>query len=417
MAAPPRNRWHGPRVDKIRGARHITFPVAFAMIILVALHTFPKFYSEISNAPSQELVRDLNEAPLPAETFTEAQLQKEISKAYELGRQAGGRRKPGECVGPRGSVWSERGFNYYLFRDMFYPYEKGQSEFKSLVLFTAGRSAMANIDGLVRLWGLDNFDYVLMHFDDSATEWNQFDWYKHTVGITAQNQAKFWFYKRFASPWLVSGYRYIHFVDSDAGSPPDRPFNLTTYENFLSDRDLLIAQPAITKVGRSSDHKVCQVHNHTLYRTTSVVENGPFYSVSQQAYACYWEMIDSNAVSGWGPDVCWCQYLHEVCGFPLESACSIIDAFPLDHLDKKTASAHKFRGKDYWQYGFEEWASYEKRMKELLVSKFQKTAGYFKTLKEWPLEGGVGRMGAEEREERRRRWEEERVKEDARILK
>lgn len=31
------------------------------MIILVALHTFPKFYSEISNAPSQELVRDLNE--------------------------------------------------------------------------------------------------------------------------------------------------------------------------------------------------------------------------------------------------------------------------------------------------------------------------------------------------------------------
>lgn len=35
----------------------------------------------------------------------------------------------------------------------------------------------------------------------------RFDWYKHTVGITAQNQAKFWFYKRFASPWLVSGYR------------------------------------------------------------------------------------------------------------------------------------------------------------------------------------------------------------------
>lgn len=84
-----------------------------------------------------------------------------------------GRRKPGECVGPRGSVWPERGFNYYVFRDMFYPYEKNQSEFKSLVLFTAGRSAMANIDGLVRLWGLENFDYVLMHFDDSATEWNE----------------------------------------------------------------------------------------------------------------------------------------------------------------------------------------------------------------------------------------------------
>ena len=76
-------------------------------------------------------------------------------------------------MGPRGNVWPERGFNYYVFRDMFYPYERNQSEFKSLVLFTAGRSAMANIDGLVRLWGLENFDYVLMHFDDSATEWNK----------------------------------------------------------------------------------------------------------------------------------------------------------------------------------------------------------------------------------------------------
>jgi hypothetical protein len=84
-----------------------------------------------------------------------------------------GRRKPGECVGPRGNVWPERGFNYYVFRDMFFPYERNQSEFKSLVMFTAGRSAMANIDGLVRLWGLENFDYVLMHFDDSATEWNR----------------------------------------------------------------------------------------------------------------------------------------------------------------------------------------------------------------------------------------------------
>lgn len=52
---------------------------------------------------------------------------------------------------------------------------------------------------------------------------------------------------------LIPSFRYIHFVDSDAGSPPDRPFNLTTYENFLSDRDLLIAQPAITKVKKAKE--------------------------------------------------------------------------------------------------------------------------------------------------------------------
>jgi hypothetical protein len=57
---------------------------------------------------------------------------------------------------------------------MFFPYETNSSKFKSLVLFTAGRSAMENIDGLVRLWGLENFDYVLMHFDNSSSEWDRY---------------------------------------------------------------------------------------------------------------------------------------------------------------------------------------------------------------------------------------------------
>lgn len=63
---------------------------------------------------------------------------------------------------------------------------------------------------------------------------------------------------------------------------------------------------------RSSDHAICRVHDHTLLRWTTVVENGPFYSVSQEAYECYWEMLGPNMVSGWGPDTAWCPYLYEV---------------------------------------------------------------------------------------------------------
>lgn len=85
-----------------------------------------------------------------------------------------GRRRPGECVGPRGSVWDERGFNYFPNRDMFFPYEEEDSSFRSLVIFTAGRSAMENIDNLVRSWGFEHFDYVLMHYDDSSSEWNRY---------------------------------------------------------------------------------------------------------------------------------------------------------------------------------------------------------------------------------------------------
>lgn len=162
---------------------------------------------------------------------------------------------------------------------------------------------MDNVNALITSWGLEQFDYVLMHFDNSSSEWNKcvydwssigcgdailnfdethlawenrFQWYKHTVGITAQQQAKLWFYKRFAAPWLVKvlnkgmafpercyffpfkvrrrfqlqGYRYVHFVDSDAGSPREHPFNLETYENILEKHMILIAQPAVARGGR-----------------------------------------------------------------------------------------------------------------------------------------------------------------------
>lgn len=130
------------------------------------------------------------------------------------------------------ALWGDRGFHYYPFDDMFFPFnvtttneaegDKLNSEdgharapgaerpaWRSLVLFTAGRSGMENVDRLVTLWGTHYFDYVLMHFDDSAGEWNKFEWYKRVVSITAQRQAKFWYYKRFAAPWAVKVRNYI----------------------------------------------------------------------------------------------------------------------------------------------------------------------------------------------------------------
>lgn len=45
----------------------------------------------------------------------------------------------GAC-GPTLSTTQERGYNYYPFQDMFQPFEPALTRFKSLVLFTAGRS-------------------------------------------------------------------------------------------------------------------------------------------------------------------------------------------------------------------------------------------------------------------------------------
>jgi len=32
---------------------------------------------------------------------------------------------------------------------------------------------MENVNKLVRQWGQEHFDYVLLHFDDSASEWHK----------------------------------------------------------------------------------------------------------------------------------------------------------------------------------------------------------------------------------------------------
>ena len=91
----------------------------------------------------------------------------------------------------------------------------------------------------VRLWGLERFDYALVHYDESSTAWNKyvdhcysrlvslatcikfsslflslpgephtkhqlrFGWYKKVISLTAQRQGKWWYVKRFAHPSLL----------------------------------------------------------------------------------------------------------------------------------------------------------------------------------------------------------------------
>ncbi len=33
---------------------------------------------------------------------------------------------------------------------------------------------MENVDALITAWGLHNFDYAIMHFDDSSAEWSRY---------------------------------------------------------------------------------------------------------------------------------------------------------------------------------------------------------------------------------------------------
>ena len=58
-------------------------------------------------------------------------------------------------------------------------------------------------------------------------------------------------------------------------------------------------------------------------------------------------MINPDYVSGWGVDAAWCPYLTDVCGFPKDATCAVVDVHYIDHLNSQTASNLQFRGKGY----------------------------------------------------------------------
>lgn len=81
-------------------------------------------------------------------------------------------------------------------------------------------------------------------------------------------------------------------------------------------------------------------------------------------------MLAHNLVSGWGADTVWCPYLTEVCGFPEEGACAVVDAHYITHLDKRTASGAIYGGKSYADYGYVDWGEYKHKEEGLMETKF-----------------------------------------------
>jgi hypothetical protein len=74
---------------------------------------------------------------------------------------------------------------------MFFPMLRGRrGPGRSLVVFTAGRGGLENIDSLVRKWGFEHFDYVIAHFDESMEEYQKLDWYQKAVGYYTHRQGK-----------------------------------------------------------------------------------------------------------------------------------------------------------------------------------------------------------------------------------
>ncbi|RWW88848.1 hypothetical protein BHE74_00002264 [Ensete ventricosum] len=79
---------------------------------------------------------------------------------------------------------------------------------------------------LRRLWGnpdevgssfSENFTILLFHYDGRTTEWDEFEWSKRAIHVSARKQTKWWYAKRFLHPDIVARYEYIFIWDEDLG--------------------------------------------------------------------------------------------------------------------------------------------------------------------------------------------------------
>ncbi|KAK8959484.1 hypothetical protein KSP40_PGU017807 [Platanthera guangdongensis] len=208
---------------------------------------------------------------------------------------------------------------------------------KYLVTFTVGLGQMNNIDKAVKKFS-ENFTILLFHYDGRTSEWDELEWSKRAIHVSARKQTKWWYAKRFLHPDIVARYEYIFIWDEDLGV---EHFNAEEYIKLVRKHGLEISQPGLDPnkgltwqmTKRRGDH---EVHKETEERPgwcsdphlppcAAFVEiMAPVFS--RNAWRCVWHMIQNDLVHGWGLD-----FALRKCVEPAHEKIGVVDAQWIDH--------------------------------------------------------------------------------------
>ncbi|XP_056685783.1 uncharacterized protein [Spinacia oleracea] len=201
----------------------------------------------------------------------------------------------------------------YLRRLWGLPSEDLKSKPKYLVTFTVGIDMRENIDKAVKKFS-ENFTILLFHYDGKTTEWDQFEWSKRAIHVSARKQAKWWYAKRFLHPDIVAPYDYIFIWDEDLGV---ENFDSEKYVELVKKHGLEISQPGVdpkspftwpitrkkndSEVHKETEEKPEWCKDPHLPPCAAFVEiMAPVFS--REAWRCVWHMLQNDLVHGWGID-------------------------------------------------------------------------------------------------------------------
>ncbi|XP_075646475.1 uncharacterized protein LOC142617477 [Castanea sativa] len=212
---------------------------------------------------------------------------------------------------PPGIIAAESDF--FLHRLWGQPSEDLAIKPKYLVTFTVGYDQMKNIDAAVKKFS-ENFTIVLFHYDGRTSEWDEFEWSRRAIHVSARKQTKWWYAKRFLHPAIVAPYDYIFIWDEDLGV---EHFDAEEYIKLVRKHGLEISQPGLEpnngltwqmtkRRGDSEVHKVTEERPgwcndpHVPPCAGFVEIMAPVFS--RDSWRCVWHMIQNDLVHGWGLD-------------------------------------------------------------------------------------------------------------------
>ncbi|KAK3033082.1 hypothetical protein RJ639_035708, partial [Escallonia herrerae] len=273
---------------------------------------------------------------------------------------------------PPGIVASESDF--YLRRLWGLPSEDLTIKPRYLVTFTVGYDQKDNIDKAVKKFS-ENFTILLFHYDGRTTEWDEFEWSKRAIHVSARKQTKWWYAKRFLHPDIVAPYDYIFIWDEDLGVDN---FDAEEYIKLVRKHGLDISQPGLApnsgftwQMTKRRDDT--EVHKETVERPgwcgdphlppcAAFVEiMAPVFT--RDAWRCVWHMIQNDLVHGWGLD-----FALRKCVEPAHEKIGVVDAQWIVHQTVPTLGnqGQTEGGKPAWQGVRErcrrEWTMFQDRM-------------------------------------------------------
>ncbi|KAI8528149.1 hypothetical protein RHMOL_Rhmol12G0128900 [Rhododendron molle] len=245
---------------------------------------------------------------------------------------------------------------------------------KYLVTFTVGYGQKDNVNAAVQKFS-ENFTILLFHYDGRTTEWDEFEWSKQAIHVSAPKQTKWWYAKRFLHPDIVAAYDYIFIWDEDLGV---EHFNAEEYIRLARKHGLEISQPGLEparglvwqmtkrrgdrEVHKETEEKPGWCKHPLMPPCAAFIEiMAPVFS--RDAWRCVWHLIQNDLVHGWGLD-----FALQKCVEPAHEKIGVIDAQWIVHQTVPSLGnqGQAENGKPPWQGVRErcrrEWKMFQDRL-------------------------------------------------------